>query len=191
MRNVLKVLSPRFGIKDNITARVARVMLVTFITTFLVARTYVTLAATDKIPTKYVWIAGVHVHHLNYGIAILTGVGIYLLLKRPMNGLKLYVPAAVFAIGLALTFDEFGMWLVLSQTYVNMLSYDAIVCVFSILLLLVSATTLDTFKIKHDLLVLLVFILLVIMIIMDISLVSYMHKNHDQVMAFLRKVSGI
>jgi hypothetical protein len=50
---------------------------------------------------------GRHVHHLNYGIFLLSGVGAYLLLGRPAEK-GFGCATALYGIGLALTFDEFG-----------------------------------------------------------------------------------
>jgi hypothetical protein len=53
---------------------------------------------------------GTHVHHLNYGIFLLADVGACLLLGHPTDPMRRGV-AVASSIRLALTFDEFGMWL--------------------------------------------------------------------------------
>jgi len=50
------------------------------------------------------------VHHLNYGIFLLSGVGAYLLLGHA-GSRGLQTSAIIYGVGLALTFDEFGLWL--------------------------------------------------------------------------------
>ena len=68
-----------------------------------------------------------HVHHLNYGIFLLAGLGGYLLFQRP-GGRALTLAGVVYGIGLALTFDEFGMWVRLGGNYWQRASLDAIGC---------------------------------------------------------------
>src|SRR5687768_16090498 len=88
---------------------VARIILVTFVMTFMAARVLVFLIVSRRIPDLFLHVGGTHIHHLNYGIFLLSGVGGYLLLVQP-HGRRLLVVAAAYGIGLALTFDEFGLW---------------------------------------------------------------------------------
>ena len=81
-----------------------------------------------RIPNMYFFLRGTHVHHLNYGIFLLVAVGAYLLLAAP-RGRKLSAAALAYGIALALTFDEFGMWLHLGGSYWQRASIDAIVIV--------------------------------------------------------------
>ena len=118
------------GPDGAITARVARLLLVTFVMTFLAARIVVFLIAEQYIPNLFLFVRGVHVHHLNYGIYLLSLVGLLLLLFRP-KGRGLYLATIGYGVGLALTFDEFGMWLFLGGSYNNHLTFDAIVIVGS------------------------------------------------------------
>jgi len=46
-------------------------------------------------------------------------------------------------VALALTFDEFGMWLSLGGTYNNHLTFDAIVIIAALLTLVALATTVE------------------------------------------------
>jgi hypothetical protein len=103
------------------------IILVSFLLTFLVARivSYMMLIA-DKIPELFLYIRGVHIHHLNYGILILAIVGLYILLK---NNYDKKTVAIIYGIGLGLTFDEFGMWLMLTDNYWIRGTYDAIVII--------------------------------------------------------------
>ena len=97
------------GAPLDITARVARLLLGTFLMTFLLARIAVFLIAEQCVPNMFLFVKGVHVHHLNYGICILSAVGLFLLLCRP-RAAGLYLATLAYGIGLALTFDEFGFW---------------------------------------------------------------------------------
>jgi hypothetical protein len=96
-----------------------------FVLTFVAARVLVFLIMSHRLPDLYLHIGGTHVHHLNYGIFLLCGVGGYLLFARATGG-QLRIVAVLYAIGLALTFDEFGMWLHLGGSYWQRASFDAI-----------------------------------------------------------------
>jgi cytochrome bd-type quinol oxidase subunit 2 len=90
-------------------AHLARVVLIAFLLTFIAARVVVFLIMSRRIPDLYLRLGGTHVHHLNHGIFLLAAVGAYLLFFRP-EGRRQSIAALVYGIGLALTFDEFGMW---------------------------------------------------------------------------------
>jgi len=93
-----------------------------FLIAFAVARISV-----YSIPSFHLFIKGVHIHHLNYGIFILASVGYWALInKKEKNLLRM---AKIYGIGLGLTFDEFGMWLHLEDNYSMRLSYDAIIII--------------------------------------------------------------
>src|SRR6476659_7635824 len=89
------------------TRRVARFVFATFTITFILSRVMVLLIMTHHAPgILFLHVKGTHVHHLNYGICLLSAVGAYLLFARPV-GRPLSVAAFVYGVGLALTFDEF------------------------------------------------------------------------------------
>lgn len=79
----------------------ARIVLVTFLLTFIAARVIVFLIMSRRIPDLYLHLGGTHVHHLNYGIFLLAGVGAYLLFRRPV-GRGLDVSVAVLELVLDL-----------------------------------------------------------------------------------------
>jgi hypothetical protein len=94
----------------------------------MAARITVFLIASRRIPDIYLHFGGTHVHHLNYGILLLSGVGAYLLLGNPRKkGLRW--ATVLYGIGLALTFDEFGMWMHLGGSYWQRASFDAMVVI--------------------------------------------------------------
>ena len=103
----------------------ARLVLVAFLVTFVATRCLVFLIMARRVPDLFLHIGGTHVHHLNYGIFLLSGVAGYLLFARPEEK-KLTLPAVLYGVGMALTFDEFGMWLHLSGGYWQRASWDAI-----------------------------------------------------------------
>src|SRR6266436_2241472 len=77
-----------------------------------------------QVPDISLYVHDIHIHHLNYGIFLLAGVGAYLLFSsKPATP----TAAVIYGIGLGLTFDEFGMWLHLNGDYWQRASFDAIV----------------------------------------------------------------
>ena len=116
----------------RVAYRVARWSLAAFLVTFIAARILVILIMARAIPDLYLHVKGNHVHHLNYGIFLLSGIGAYLLFFQP-KGKLINVAATVYGIGLALTFDEFGMWLHLGGPYWQRGSFDAVVVVAALL----------------------------------------------------------
>ena len=113
----------------------ARRVLYSFLLTFIAARVLIFLIMARWVPDIYVQVAGTHVHHLNFGIVLLAGVGAFLLFRRPA-GRTLSVIAVLYGVGLGLTFDEFGMWLHLGGSYWQRASFDAIVVVAALLALI-------------------------------------------------------
>lgn len=76
-------------------------------------------------PNLFTNVRGIHIHHFSYGIIILTLVGFYSLVFNP-RGRKLFRTAFIFGVGMAMTYDEFGMWLRLTESGVGRTGYDAI-----------------------------------------------------------------
>lgn len=126
----------------------ARRALFAFILTFIAARIMVLLIMSRRVPNMYFFLRGTHVHHLNYGIFLLAAVGAYLLLARP-QGRKLSAAALGYGVALALTFDEFGMWLHLGGSYWQRASIDAIVVIAALLGLIAFASDLRRFESRH------------------------------------------
>jgi hypothetical protein len=100
-----------------------------FLPTFIIAR-FVVRAD----PDLFLSFNGTHVHHFTYGIIILAAAG-YAGLVVPIKT-KPYI-AGLYGIGLALAFDEFTLWLHLSTNYYSRGSYDAIVAIGGVLILIV------------------------------------------------------
>src|SRR6201994_2650248 len=113
-------------------APLARRALFGFLITFILARTVVLLIMSHRMPNLYFFLHGTHVHHLNYGIFLLAGVAAYLLFSARCDR-DLRRAAIGYGIALALTFDEFGMWLHLGGSYWQRASYDAVIVVLSLL----------------------------------------------------------
>lgn len=125
--------------------RTMRTVLIAFLLTFIAARVTVFLIMARRVPDLFLHLGGTHVHHLSYGIFLLSGVGLYLLLRQP-TGRKRTGVALVYGIGLALTFDEFGMWLHMGGGYWQRASFDAVVVIAASLGTLVYAPALKRFR---------------------------------------------
>jgi len=126
----------------------ARKVWAAFAFTFVLSRILVFLIMSGRIPDVHSHFRGTHLHHLNYGIVLLAGVGALLLFNRP-TGRWLSVTAVLYGVGLALTFDEFGMWLHLNADYWQRASFDAVVVIGSLLALVATAPALRQFRPRH------------------------------------------
>lgn len=126
----------------------ARIVFFSFLLSFITARGLVILIMARKIPDMFLHVRGTHVHHLNYGIFLVTAVGAFLLFQRP-TGVLLKWMAALYGLALALTFDEFGMWLHLGGSYWQRASFDAVVVVASLLAMLAFAPPLSRVRSAH------------------------------------------
>jgi hypothetical protein len=134
--------------RSVVTQRLARLVLSAFVFTFLISRILVILIMCGRIPDMFLHLGQTHVHHLNYGIFLLTGTGAYLIFCRPVGKL-LSATSVFYGIGLALTFDEFGIWLHLGGSYWQRASFDAVVIVAALLALIAYAPKLKRFKPRH------------------------------------------
>ena len=126
----------------------ARLVMLAFVLTFVSARVLVLLIMTHRIADLFLHVAGTHVHHLNYGIFLLSLVGAWLLFARPVGRAE-SLAAVLYAIGLALTFDEFGMWLHLGGSYWQRASFDAVVIIAALIGLLCIAPSVRHFRLRH------------------------------------------
>jgi len=142
-----------------------QLVLLAFLLTFLAARIVVFLIMSGRAPNLFLHAGGTHVHHLNYGIFLLSVTGAFLLFVRP-QGRELKFVAVAYAVGLALTFDEFGMWLHLGGGYWQRDSFDAITIVAALLTLVAVLPPLERWKSHHHALAALVLILLAIFYVM-------------------------
>ncbi len=125
----------------SLTQSLARSVWAVFVLTFIASRALVVLTAADFLPELHLQLGDTHVHHLNFGIFILAATGAYLLFVRPA-GRALRAAALIYGFGLALTFDEFGMWLHLEDVYWQRASFDAVVVIAGLLGLVVAAPAL-------------------------------------------------
>jgi hypothetical protein len=115
------------------------VLLVTFLVTFAIVR-FITHSIRDHRFTRIfhnMSAGGTHLHHLVPGIILMMISG-YLLVALPQPEFSKEPLAFFFGIGLALTLDEFALWLHLQDDYWSKQgrqSVDAVVIVATILAL--------------------------------------------------------
>ena len=136
------------SIHSSPTRHLARLTFVAFLLTFIAARTLVILIMARKVPDLFLHLGGTHVHHLNYGIFLLAVVAA-LLLFASLNVAQRNFCALLYGVGMALTFDEFGMWLNLGGSYWQRASFDAVVVVLSVFGLLAFAPRWQQIRSRH------------------------------------------
>jgi hypothetical protein len=141
----LRADSPGTGVAVDELARRA---LLAFLLTFIAARIVVFLIMARRIPNLYLFLRDTHVHHLNYGIFLLAALAAYLLFAAP-RGVRARRAAFAYGIAMALTFDEFGMWLHLGGSYWQRASIDAVVVIAALLALLAYARSIRRFESRH------------------------------------------
>jgi hypothetical protein len=130
------------------TTHLARIVLVAFLLTFICTRILVFLIMARWIPDLYLHLRGTHMHHLNTGIFLLSGVGGYLVFAAPSPRTRKMV-AVLYGIGMGLTFDEFGMWIHLGGSYWQRASFDAVTVVASVFALFAFAPSIRRFRPHH------------------------------------------
>ena len=130
------------------TDALARRALLAFVLTFVGARILVFLIMSRRIPNLYFFLSGTHVHHLNYGIFLLASVAGFVLFNNP-KGTFLHIAAFAYGVAMALTFDEFGMWLHLGGSYWQRASVDATIVVAAVLAFIAYARSIRTFESHH------------------------------------------
>src|SRR5512142_3142391 len=99
--------------------RVALRTLYAYLVTFAVLRTLTAIIHFELFPhgpfRNLVTRSGLHIHHLFWGILLLMATGFVALATRaPAWHLRI---AIVFGVALALTLDEFALWLRLADVY--------------------------------------------------------------------------
>ena len=141
-------MNPEHHITRETAHKLARFSLFSFILTFILARIFVFLIMAKAMPNMYCFVQGTHVHHLNYGIFLLSATCGYSVFRRPV-GRKAEITALVYGVAMGLTFDEFGMWLHLGGNYWQRASVDAVIVVAALFGLVAFARTLERFEARH------------------------------------------
>ena len=126
----------------------ARAALFGFVVTFVLARSCVFLIMSHQMPNLYFFLQGTHVHHLNYGILLLSAVGGYSVFRRPV-GRAAELAALAYGVAMALTFDEFGMWLHLGGSYWQRASVDAVIVIAAVLAFCAYLRSIERFEARH------------------------------------------
>ncbi len=117
-------IKPLHALKPKNGKEIPFIILISFLLTFIVSRLVVFYGP----PSAYLTIKGTHVHHLAYGICLLSLVGFLSLVteRTEKNRLRLSV---LYGIALGLAFDEFAMWIQLENVYKDRSTYDAIMVI--------------------------------------------------------------
>jgi len=126
----------------------ARIVFTTFLLTFITSRVLVILIMGRVIPDFFLHMGQTHVHHLNYGIFLLSIVSGILLFVEVTPEERRWC-ALAYGFSLALTFDEFGMWLHLGGGYWQRASFDAVIVVASLLGMIAFAPPLARMRAQH------------------------------------------
>jgi peptidoglycan/LPS O-acetylase OafA/YrhL len=112
-------------------------VLLTFVVTVVVARALVFFTP----DWFHIEVNDTHIHHLMWGILILALCGCLNLVysdKKWRTWLAL-----LYGVGLALTFDEFAMWIKLTTNYWSWLSYSAVLVIAILLLIATGVSALE------------------------------------------------
>jgi hypothetical protein len=128
--------------------KLARLALFGFLITFILARVFVFLIMSKAMPNMYFFMGSTHVHHLNYGIFMLSVVAGYSVFRRPVDRRE-EITALLYGVAMGLTFDEFGMWLHLGGSYWQRASVDAVIVVSAFFALIAFASSLRKFESHH------------------------------------------
>jgi hypothetical protein len=141
-------MNTEFHQRRETAHQLARLSLFGFLMTFMLARVSVFLIMSKTMPNLYLFMGSTHVHHLNYGIFMLSAVAGFSVFRRPA-GRAAEITALLYGVAMALTFDEFGMWLHLGGSYWQRTSVDAVIVVSAFFALVGFASTLKRFESHH------------------------------------------
>ncbi len=123
----------------------AFLVLLTFLVSFLFIRTSARMirAQVSWWPGNVETSSGLHLHHLVWGISLMTIAGFLAFALAPPSDPWYQIAAIAFGIGAGLTFDEFALWVHLQDVYWSeqgRVSLDAVVMVSTFMLLVVLGT---------------------------------------------------
>ena len=123
----------------------AFLVLLAFLVSFLFIRTSARMirAEVSWWPGNVETESGLHLHHLVWGISLMTVAGFLGFALAPPADPWYQIAALAFGIGAGLTFDEFALWVRLEDVYWSeqgRVSLDAVVMVSAFMLLVVLGT---------------------------------------------------
>lgn len=125
------ILKPlKYAYRELVANRVRQIpfwVLVGFLPTFIAARLIV-----HNMPGLFLEVRHVHIHHFAYGIFVLAIVGFISLVST----IPSRILAVFYGVGLALAFDEIGMWVQLTDNYNIEQSEDVMVAILVFLVFL-------------------------------------------------------
>jgi len=131
--------------RELIADRVAQTpfwMLIGFLPTYVIARFIV-----HSNPSLFLDVGGVHVHHFTYGIFVLSIVGFVAIALPQFKQRRLL--AVSYGVGLALSFDEFSMWIHLTANYNASVSEDVMTGLLVFLVLAVYCTRITRIALRY------------------------------------------
>ena len=147
-----RALKEKLTRKQNAPPRplrhLARLTFIAFLLTFVISRICVILIMTRRMPNLFFHAGGTHVHHLNYGIFLLS-LTASVLLFAPLPREKRGFCALLYGLAMGLTFDEFGMWLNLGGSYWQRASFDAVIILLTIFGLIAFAPRWERVRTHH------------------------------------------
>ena len=135
-----------------------------FFVTFALARSMAYAAYREISPFHYIYLGGMHVHHLVGGVLLLLIVGFCWLIEVGTGdrGSSLFASrlmSLLYGVGAALTLDEFALWLHLQEgiywTRRDLVSLDAVILFGSALLIgiwgarFLKAISLEIWHLRH------------------------------------------
>ena len=123
-----KVIHHEHGLYLYIVFPIAASFLMTFVGARIISQIW---------PDIYIPWSGIHVHHFAYGFFVLAIAG-YLALVFSGPRAK-YLISLLHGFGLGLAFDEFGIWLHLSDGDRTRWSYDGFLIIAGTILLIITA----------------------------------------------------
>jgi hypothetical protein len=145
-------LKAKLSRKQNAPPRplrhLARLTFIAFLLTFVISRICVILIMTRRMPNLFFHAGATHVHHLNYGIFLLS-ITASVLLFAPLPREKRGLWALLYGLAMGLTFDEFGMWLNLGGSYWQRASFDAVIILLTIFGLIAFAPRWERVRSHH------------------------------------------
>ena len=168
--------SPSAPIPAPQLRHLARVVFTVFLLTFIASRLLVILIMGRMIPDLFLHMGQTHVHHLNYGIFLLCTVAGILLFFQVSDRERWWC-AVAYGFSLALTFDEFGMWLHLGGGYWQRASFDAVIVVASLFGMIAFAPPLQRMRAHHWITGVVVLIAVVIFYVMLFKSLDYAGKK--------------
>ncbi len=135
---------------------------------------------TGMLPSMWIKIGGVHIHHFVWGILILVTMGAYQMYWQPLPWSRAgRIMPYFYGAAIGLIFDEFDMWLHLGGTYNSQMSFDIVVSIVLVLLVIIGIVKLQKYgvdTVKETLIAAIALLIVASVILIGI------HRFHKQVL---------